>query len=81
MRLVTTGEAATRLALSPRALHRWARAGLVTPAFREPDGRDLWDVEDLRDQVTALPARFSAATAVRDPGTPGPPRGPDTPAR
>ncbi len=65
--LASTPEAAARLSISSRALNRWAHGGLVTPAFCSPSGRDYWDVDDLRRQIAALPARFSGATRVRDP--------------
>ncbi|TCK20523.1 MerR family transcriptional regulator [Pseudonocardia endophytica] len=68
-RLSSTPEAAARLSVSPRALNRWAQEGLVTPAFRSPGGRDYWDVDDLRTQVAALPARFSGAAGVHDGGS------------
>jgi DNA-binding transcriptional MerR regulator len=53
--LVTTPEAARQLGISARTLQRYVQAGYVKPDLRLPSGRYRWDVDNLRDQINALP--------------------------
>ena len=51
-RYLRTAAAADKLGISRWALNRWARAGLVTPAFVSPGGRqNYWDMDDLFRQL------------------------------
>jgi excisionase family DNA binding protein len=51
-RLVTTGEAARAVGVSPRSLARWAQEGVVMPAWRTPGGHLRWDIDQLRQQLS-----------------------------
>jgi excisionase family DNA binding protein len=48
---VTTAEAARQIGVGKSTLQRWAKQGLVTPAWRTPAGMARWDIEDLRRQL------------------------------
>jgi 8-oxo-dGTP diphosphatase len=50
--LVRTPEAARAIGVSARSLARWAQEGSVTPAVRTPGRWLLWDVADLRRQLS-----------------------------
>lgn len=50
-KLVRTAEAAQELSLDPSTLARWARQGIVTPAFRTAGGQARWNMRQLREQV------------------------------
>jgi excisionase family DNA binding protein len=52
-RLVTTGEAARELGVTPVTLQRWVHAGLVTPTETTAGGHFRWNIETLREQVRA----------------------------
>jgi len=52
---VSTGVAAKRLGVSIASLTRWARAGLVRPAYRTPGGQYRWDLDELREQLRNMP--------------------------
>jgi len=52
---VSTGVAAKRLGVSIASLTRWARAGLITPAYRTPGGQYRWGLDDLREQLRNMP--------------------------
>jgi 8-oxo-dGTP diphosphatase len=47
----TTAEAAEALNVHLVTLQRWAKQGIVTPAFRTAGGRYRWDIPDLRRQL------------------------------
>jgi 8-oxo-dGTP pyrophosphatase MutT (NUDIX family) len=65
---VTTGAAAKALGVSLTSLHRWAHAGLVTPAQRTPGGHFRWDLEALRNQLSVIPPA-AAGEPVPEPST------------
>jgi 8-oxo-dGTP diphosphatase len=48
---LTTGQAARALGLSIDSLQRWAKDGLVTPAFITRGGRYRWQLDDLLSQL------------------------------
>lgn len=51
-RYLRTAAAAAEIGISRWALNRWANAGLVTPAFKSPGGRqNYWDLDDLFRQL------------------------------
>lgn len=52
---VPTAEAARAVGFSRNTLLRWAREGLVTPAYRSPGGHARWDIADLQRQLKQLP--------------------------
>lgn len=52
-KLVRTAEAARELSLDPSTLARWARQGIIRPAFRTAGGQARWDMDQLRQQVAA----------------------------
>ena len=55
MKLVTTSKAAEELGVHPATLWRWQKAGTVTPAYVTPGGQARWDLDHLREQLTAQP--------------------------
>lgn len=52
---VSTGVAAKRLGVSAPSLTRWARDGLITPAYRTPGGQYRWNLDSLREQLRNMP--------------------------
>lgn len=50
-REATTEEAAAALGVHIVTLQRWAKAGVVTPAYRTAGGRYRWNIEDLKRQL------------------------------
>ncbi len=53
--LVSTGEAAKRLGVSPRTIARYVARGWIEPDLRLPSGQFRWNVQRLREQINALP--------------------------
>lgn len=53
-RLVSTQAAAEAIGVSRVTLWRWARRRLIRPAGMTPTGRLLWDIDDLRRQLSDL---------------------------
>lgn len=51
--LVDSPAAAEALRTSHQQLHRWADAGIVSPARTDPDGRRWWSLHDLRRELAA----------------------------
>jgi 8-oxo-dGTP pyrophosphatase MutT (NUDIX family) len=78
-RYLRTAAAAREIGISRWALNRWARAGLVTPAFVSPGGRqNYWDLDDLFRQLRRAgsvpegkpmtePAELAASVPVKPP--------------
>jgi DNA-binding transcriptional MerR regulator len=56
-RLVSTGEAARALGISPRTLSHYAKTGQLEPALVLPSGYYKWDVEEIRAQLRELRRR------------------------
>jgi DNA-binding transcriptional MerR regulator len=50
-RYVTSADAAKALGVSQTTLNRWARRGLIKPAYTTPGGQRRWDVDKLRKQL------------------------------
>jgi len=50
----TTREAAEAVRVHIGTLQRWAKEGIVTPAYTTAGGRYRWDIEDLKRQLKAL---------------------------
>lgn len=61
---VTTAEAARQIGVGKSTLQRWAKQGLVTPAWRTPAGMARWDIEDLRRQL-----KMPGSPAEGEPGS------------
>lgn len=62
-RLVSTGEAARALGISPRTLQRYVQDGLVTPDVTLPRPQRpqyRWNVARPREQIRALADRGQA---------------------
>jgi excisionase family DNA binding protein len=57
MRLLSTGELARELGVSRGAVLKWAKDGLIIPAFTTPGGHLRWDLDDVRRQVRELRER------------------------
>ena len=53
-RTITTGELARELDVSPGAVRKWARDGLITPALVTGGGHYRWDADSVRSQLRAL---------------------------
>jgi DNA-binding transcriptional MerR regulator len=53
-RLLTSGELARELSISPRTVARYARDGLLKPAETTVGGHHRWDLEDVRKQMADL---------------------------
>jgi 8-oxo-dGTP pyrophosphatase MutT (NUDIX family) len=53
----TTKAAAQALGQSGETLRRWARAGLVTPAYTSAGGWMYWDLDQLREEVARINAK------------------------
>ncbi|MGH3939084.1 MAG: helix-turn-helix domain-containing protein [Pseudonocardiaceae bacterium] len=49
--LLTTGEVAKRLGVTPGAVGKWARSGQLTPAVITPGGRYRWRWSDVERQM------------------------------
>jgi excisionase family DNA binding protein len=48
---ITSPQAAKELGIHLVTLQRWAKAGIVKPAFRTAGGRYRWDLDDLKRQL------------------------------
>ncbi|MCA1226157.1 MULTISPECIES: MerR family DNA-binding transcriptional regulator [Saccharopolyspora] len=55
-RLVTTGELARELGISPRTVARYVSSGLLTPTETTLGGHYRWDVVEVREQIRKLRA-------------------------
>ncbi|MGI5127267.1 MerR family DNA-binding transcriptional regulator [Pseudonocardia sp. CA-107938] len=53
MALVTTGQLAEELGVSRGAVNKWHREGLITPVLTTPGGHHRWDVDQVREQLSA----------------------------
>jgi excisionase family DNA binding protein len=62
-RLMSVGEAAAYLGVSPASLRKWSNSGLV-PTYRTPGGQRRYSVEDLDEFMRSM----------REPGQAGGPR-------
>ncbi|MGQ0778049.1 MAG: helix-turn-helix domain-containing protein [Pseudonocardiales bacterium] len=49
--LITTGEVAKRLGVTPGAVGKWARTGQLTPAVTTPGGRYRWRWTEVERQM------------------------------
>ncbi len=49
--LLTTGEIARRLGVTPGAVGKWARTGRLTPAVVTPGGRYRWRWSEVQRQL------------------------------
>ncbi|MGQ0773516.1 MAG: MerR family DNA-binding transcriptional regulator [Pseudonocardiales bacterium] len=49
--LITTGEVAKRLGVTPGAVGKWARTGMLTPAITTPGGRYRWRWSEVEQQM------------------------------
>ncbi|GAA4837612.1 MerR family DNA-binding transcriptional regulator [Saccharopolyspora rosea] len=56
-RLVTSGELARELGISPRTVARYVRDGLLKPTETTLGGHYRWDVEQVREQIRELRAK------------------------
>ena len=61
---LTTGELATELEVSPRAVQNWARRGFITPAFITPGGHMRWHLDDVRAEIRATVAARSGTDGL-----------------
>ena len=52
-RLLTTGDAAREMHVHPRTFRRWVADGWITPTATTGGGHYRWDVEAVREQLTA----------------------------
>lgn len=55
-RLVSTGELAEELGISPRTVARYVRSGLLRPTETTLGGHYRWDLDDVREQIKQLRA-------------------------
>ncbi|MEY8040567.1 MerR family DNA-binding transcriptional regulator [Saccharopolyspora cebuensis] len=53
-RLVTSGELARELGISPRTVARYVREGLLVPTETTLGGHYRWDIEQVREQIRKL---------------------------
>ncbi|QUH05397.1 helix-turn-helix domain-containing protein [Saccharopolyspora erythraea] len=53
-RLVTTGELARELGISPRTVARYVQAGLLEPTEITLGGHYRWDIDEVREQIRRL---------------------------
>lgn len=51
---MSNGKAAEAVGVSASSLRRWARMGILKPAFKTPGGHYQWDVPDLREQLRRM---------------------------
>ena len=52
--LITTGEVARRLGVTPGAVSRWAKRKMITPAVITPGGRYRWRWSQVARQLHEL---------------------------
>ncbi len=52
-RLMSVGEAAAYLGVSPASLRKWSNSGLV-PTYRTPGGQRRYSVEDLDEFIRSM---------------------------
>jgi excisionase family DNA binding protein len=57
--LITSGEVARRLGVTPRAVGRWVARGLITPAVTTPGGRYRFRWSEVAAQLREQQARNS----------------------
>jgi excisionase family DNA binding protein len=67
-RLMSVGDAAAYLGVSPASLRKWSNSGLV-PTYRTPGGQRRYSVEDLDEFIRSM----------REPRGGAPPRQPTPP--
>jgi excisionase family DNA binding protein len=51
-KLLTTGEVAREMGVTPATVARWARDGWITPAKVTAGGHYRWDLETVERQLT-----------------------------
>lgn len=66
-RYADSREAAAALEVHLVTLQRWAKKGVITPAFRTAGGRYRWDIEDLKRQLNRPPTAGATMTDVTTP--------------
>ena len=49
--LLTTGQVAKRLGVSPATVSGWVRQGVLTPFFRSPGGRNRYRWSEVETQL------------------------------
>jgi excisionase family DNA binding protein len=57
--LITSGEVARRLGVTPRAVGRWVARGLITPAVTTPGGRYRFRWSEVAAELRKQQARDS----------------------
>jgi DNA-binding transcriptional MerR regulator len=50
-RMLSTGEAAKAIGVSPRSLSRWTSEGLIEPSLVTPGGQFRFDLDELKAQM------------------------------
>jgi excisionase family DNA binding protein len=55
-RLISVGEAAAYLGVSPASLRKWSNSGVV-PTYRTPGGQRRYRVEDLEEFMRSMRER------------------------
>ena len=60
-RMLSTGEAAKRIGVSPRTLSRWVTEGLIEPTLVTPGGHFRFDLDELKAQMQRRPDRRRSA--------------------
>lgn len=63
---LTTRAAAQALGQSGETLRRWARSGLVNPAYTSAGGWMYWDLDQLREQVARINAKAPTPAEGQD---------------
>ncbi|PKW13132.1 MerR family DNA-binding transcriptional regulator [Saccharopolyspora spinosa] len=53
-RLLTSGELARELGISPRTVARYVRLNLLTPTETTLGGHYRWDLDEVREQIKKL---------------------------
>ncbi|GAA1303807.1 helix-turn-helix domain-containing protein [Pseudonocardia xinjiangensis] len=56
-KLLTTGELAKLLGVSPGAILKWTRSGLIIPTWSTPGGHHRWRLGDVQEQLRAARKR------------------------
>ena len=56
-KLLTTGEVARALGVTPATVARWARDGWITPATVTAGGHYRWDLEQVERELTGRQQR------------------------
>jgi DNA-binding transcriptional MerR regulator len=54
-RLLSTGQAAKAIGVSPRSLSRWVTEGLIEPTLVTPGGHFRFDIDHLKAQMQRKP--------------------------